>query len=321
MRAEVITALFVVAMFVTSALMVYGGDQEPPSLSGTASGGILTIDYSMPSSTHAYPCSIVAVPFESYRSDNVTILLTGKGGAPSSDPANVQGLVDHLGAELRNIGSSSKVTTIDEGSLISYLAAGNGTLVIACEVNATASLMLEDWVRDGGLLVAVGPDCIPFMGPGGSLEIGLANYSYDGGTVEGSFAHDTGLRTVYPVHGLSVADVLSYPGTVLGHTAADGKLTTTATVPMGKGRLLIMGGPIEHPFLASMEDVYAWDLARLLEAGAPWVAGPIYHDRIEVPSQGLMGTISFDNGGARVRVSIFSLDDSHSLFKSVTVEP
>ncbi len=321
MRTEIAAALFMAAMFVTSVCMVYGGGQEPPSLQVTISNDILTVDYSMPSSAHSYPSAIVAITVDNYRSDDITILLTKRSGPPNSDPANVQGLVDHLGAELENIGSSSEVTTIDERALSSFLTAGNGTLVIASEINDTMGLMLESWVRAGGLLVAIGPGCIPFLSPGGSLEIDHVLFPYDGKVVDGSFANALGLRTLYSVNGLSVADVLSYSGKVLGHTSSDGKLTTTATVPMGNGRVLVMGGPIEAPFLASMEDVYAWDLARLLQTGAPWVSGPVYHDRMEVPSQGLRDSLSIDIGEMAVRISLFSLDDSHALFVGATVKP
>lgn len=320
MRVEHLTALFVVAMFVISACMVYGDGPDTPSLSATLSNGELTIDYSIPSSAHAYPSALVVVPLNSYRSSDITILMTGRGSPPSSDPANVQGLVDHLGAELENIGSQITVSTIDEGSLSSFLAAGNGTLVIASEVDHATSVMLEGWVEDGGLLIVIDPRCVPFLGPEGSLEIGSRVYKFDGTAAKGSLAYDFGLRTVYPVHGLVVDDVVARSGTVLGHTTCDGSLTTTATIPLGQGRVLVMGGPIESPFLASMEDVYAWDLARLLETGAPWAVGSIYHERVQAPSQGMENTVTIVTQGMEMRVSIFSLDDSHALFRGLTVE-
>ena len=321
MRAEVITALFVAAMFATSAFMVYGEGPGSPSLTVTVSSGMATVDYSMPSSTHPYPSALMVLPVNGYRSDDIAILMTGKSGPPNSDPANVQGLADHLKAELENIGSSSKVTLIDEASLESFLAAGNGTLVIASVVNVTQSQLLEGWIMAGGLLIAIGPECIPFIGHGGSLGIGFDRYAVDEQNAEGSLAHDIGLRVVYPSYGMVVADVQSQSGTVLGHTSADGTLTTAAVVPMGEGRVLIMGGPIESPFLASMEDVFAWDLARLLEAGALWVTGPIYHERLEVTSQGMKGKLTFDIGEEVVRISLFSLDDSHALFRGATLIP
>jgi len=321
MRTELIAALFVAAMFITSACMVYGGGHEAPSLDATTIEGTATVDYTMPSWTHPYPSAVVAVTVDHYRSDEVTVLMTGRSRPPNSDPASVQGLVDHLGAELENIGSSATVTAIGESALGSYLSEGNGTLVIASEMNVTESIMLENWVKGGGLLVVIGPECVPFIAQGGSLEIGLGKFTYDGVATEGSLAHSLGLRTVCPVRGLSVDDVLSRSGVVLGHISADGGLTTMATFPLGNGRVLAMGGPIEHPFLASMEDVYAWDLARLLETGAPWVSGPIYHERLNVPARGLEGSLNFEIGTKDVRVSIFSLDDSHSLFKGLTIVP
>lgn len=321
MRTEMITALFVVAMFTTSAFMIYGGHSGTPTLSVTMSNGTATVDYSMPASTFPYPSVLVALTMDSYQADSIAILMTGKGGTPNSDPANVQGLMDHLGAELANIGSSLSVRSIDESSLTAYLASGPGILVIACQINVSTGQAVENWVREGGFLVAIGPGCVPFIGSGGALDIGFGRYAYDGTTVEGSFAQDLGLRTIYPSNGPIVADVLSNNGTVLGHTTTDGILTTTATVPLGSGRVMVMGGPIESPFLASMEDVYAWDLARLIESGAPWVVGPIIHDNFLVPKKGLEGSLSFDMGTMPVRVSIFSLDDSHALFRGVTVTP
>ncbi len=321
MRTEIVATLFVVALFITSAFMVYGGDQGSPSLEATRSNGTVNVNYSLPSSSHSYPSTIVAITVDNHRSDDIKVLLTERSGPPNSDPANVQGLVDHLGAELENIGSSSKVSTIEEGSLGSYLSAGNGTLVIASTVNSTTSLMLEDWVRKGGVLVVIGPDCLPFIGYGGSLEIGFERYTYDDTTAEGTLADTLGLRTVYPAYGISVEDVTSRSGTVLGFTSGDGSVTTMATVPLGLGRVLAMGGPIESPFLASMEDVYAWDLARCLETGAQWAAGPIYHERMIVPAQGLVGSLAFGIDKMAIRISVFSLDDSHALFKSVMVAP
>lgn len=321
MRAEIVAALFVAALFITSAFMVYGGDQGTPSLEATRSNGTVNVNYSLPSSSHSYPSTIVAITVDNYRSDDITVLLTGRSGPPNSDPANVQGLVDHLGAELENIGSSSKVSTIEEGSLGSYLSWGNGTLIIASAVDLATSLMLEDWVGKGGVLVVIGPDCLPFIGYGGTLKLGFERYPYDGAIDEGSLAHALGLRTVFPSHGISVEDVTSHSGTVLGFTSGDGRLTTMAAVPLGLGRVLAMGGPIESPFLASMEDVYAWDLARCLEAGAQWAAGPIQHERMNVPAQGLAGSLAFGIDQMAIRISVFSLDDSHALFKSVMVEP
>jgi hypothetical protein len=321
MRSELVTALFVAVMFTTSALMVYGGSPESPTLSVTANGATATVQYSLPSWAHHYPSALTVVPVDGYRSDDIAILMTGMSGPPNSDPANVQGLADHLGAELENIGSSSTVTIIGEGALFSYLAAGNGTLVVASQLSDAQGDMVEKWVMAGGLLIAIGPECIPFIGYGGSVKVGLNNFVYDGSATEGTLAHDIGLRTVYPVHGILVSDVLSSSGTVLGHTTVDGKLTTTAVVPLGEGKILMMGGPIESPFLASMEDVYAWDLARLLEAGMPWAAGPLFHERLEVPSQGLEGIRTFFVMNMTVRVALFSLDDSHALFQGVTHTP
>lgn len=321
MRTKIVAALFVAAMFITSAFMVYGGDQGAPTLEATRSNGTVNVNYSLPSSSHSYPSTIVAITVDNYRSDDITVLLTGKSGPPNSDPANVQGLIDHLGAELENIGSSSRVAAIGEGSLGSYLSAGNGTLVIASEVDLATSLMLEDWVREGGVLVVIGPDCLPFIGYGGTLKLGFERYTYDGTMDEGSLAYALGLRTVYPAYGISVEDVASRSGTVLGYASGDGRLTTMATVPLGLGRVVAMGGPIESPFLASMEDVYAWDLARCLEAGAQWAAGPIHHERMNVPAQGLAGSLAFGIDQMAIRISVFSLDDSHALFRSVMVAP
>ena len=90
-------------------------------------------------------------------------------------------------------------------------------------------------------------------------------------------------------------------------------------VPLGLGRVLVMGGPIEPPFLASMEDVFAWDLARCLEAGVQWAAGPVLVEGLNVPSEGLEGSFALSAPGMGVKVSIYSRDDAHALFSSVLV--
>lgn len=302
---------FVAAMLLSSALMVFGGHQGEPGLTASRDDGWITIHYSFPSSTHGYPATVAAWPVAQFRPDDVAVLMGGGTSDTDSAPANVQGLVDHLVAELRNIRAPAKVSVLEKGSLGEYLESGNGTLVIASSVDASLSGAIEDWVTAGGLLVAIGPEALSSFAPSLSLT---ALSPFDPNITNGSAAQGLGLRTNYPQYGISVEDVLSSSGTVLGTTSLDGRLTTMAVVPMGLGRALVMGGPIESPFLASMEDVYAWDLARCLTSGLPWISGPITYQRVEVPSGGLSGTMTIADPGTSLVVSAYNLNDWHAIY-------
>ena len=318
MRAEAIVGVLVAALFVSSALMTYGGPQGAPVLEVGGSDGAFHVTYSMPSSAHGYQATIVAVPVVECRTDDVYVLMSGQGGRSESAPANIQGLVDHLSAELRNIRSSSRVVLLDEAALGPYLASGNGTLVISSSIEEGMAGAVEAWVREGGVLVAIGPHGIPFNGQEGSLAISFLPFVFNR-ALEGTTAYDMGLRTVCPSYAPSTADIVASSGSLLGYASGDGASNTMGVVPLGLGRVLVMGGPIEPPFLASMEDVFAWDLARCLEAGVQWAAGPVLVEGLNVPSEGLEGSFAPSAPGMGVKVSIYSQDDAHALFSSVLV--
>jgi len=318
MRSETLIAAFVVGMMLCSAFMVYGIGPGAPNLEASVIGDDVLAEYSMPSSDHAYPGVILAAPVSRYRQDDIAVLMTGRNGLQDSDPSMVQGLVDHLSAELDNIGSDSKVSMIEERSLSSYLGTGNGTLIIASALDPSLAQEVSEWVWNGGVLVSIGPLSIPFNGQD-NLTIGYVPFDHDHAISEGPGSEGPGLRMVAPPFGLLSSDVESCQGTVLGLTDDDQNVTTMAAIPYGQGAVLAMGGPIKEPFRASMEDVFAWDLARCLEAGLQWAVGPLSYEPLTVPSSGLHGTSTFKGEGEAMSIAIYSLDDAHSLFSCVRV--
>lgn len=315
-KAEVAMTAFVAVMLLSSTLMVYGGHQGEPVLEAQLVDGTVVIDYRFPSSTHGYPATVVSVPLEFHRQYDVAVLISETTSDLDSAPANVQGLVDHMGAELENIGSSITVSTVSEGSLATFLNRGNGTLIIAGALAPALSVTVWDWVRVGGVLVTIGPG--PLSSWPSDLE-GLAFAPFVPDAAAEGPALMMGLRTVYPSYGVSIEDVMSLSGHVLGTVSQDGRFTAMAAIPVGSGRVLAMGGPIESPFLASMEDVYAWDLARCLTMGVPWISGPVSCQRMEVPSEGLRGMFVLNDSGSAMAIAAYNLNDWNSLFKVVLV--
>ncbi|NLX46884.1 MAG: hypothetical protein GXY70_01740 [Euryarchaeota archaeon] len=314
-RAEVVLTAFVAAMLLSSALMMYGGNQGEPVLEVQLVDGTVTVDYRFPASVHGYPATVVSVPLEFHRQYDVAVLITEAASELDSAPANVQGLVDHMGAELENIGSPITVSAVSEASLATFLGQGNGTLMVAGALSPALSLTVWEWVRAGGVLVTIGPG--PLSSWPSDLE-GLAFAPFVPAAAEGP-ALMMGLRTTYPSYGVSIEDVLALSGHVLGAVSQDGLFTAMAAIPVGSGRVLAMGGPIESPFMASMEDVYAWDLARCLTLDIPWVSGPVSCQRVEVPSEGLIGTLVLDDTGSAMAIAAYNLNDWNSLFKVVLV--
>lgn len=315
MRNDLALIAVIVAMMLCSTMMLGVGERPSPELRAAVAGDEVVIEYSMPSSAHGYRGLVVALPIELHRQDDIAVVTTGRGGPFNSDPSKVQGLVDHLKAELENIGSDLGVLKVAERDLNAYMAKGNGTIVVCGSLDQSLAGPMEEWVRDGGVLVAIGPLSIPFNwnedGPGIRFE----TLRFD----ETVLGQDAGLgsRTVAPPMGVVSQDAHSLNGTVLGITY--GNLTTMARVPFGNGAILACGGPLLEPFRASMEDVMAWDLAICLTIGAQWALdGPLYR-YIEVPSEGSQGTFSVPDGGTLMSIAAYSLSDSQSLFSCLRI--
>ena len=313
MRNDLVLIAVIVAMMLCSSLMIGVGERPSLELRAAVAGDEVVIDYSMPSSTHGYRGTVVAVPISLHRHDDIAVVTTGRGGPFNSDPAKVQGLVDHLEAELENIGSDLGVLKVPERDLINYMAKGNGTIVICGSLDQSLADPIEDWVRDGGVLVAIGPLSIPFNWHDGGPGIRYEPLIFDE-TVLGQDA-GLGLRTVAPPMGVVTKDVNSLNGTVLGITYAN--LTTMARIPFGCGAILACGGPLLEPFRASMEDVMAWDLAICLSVGAQWALNCPMYRYIEVPPEGVQGEFSVPYGGTIMSIAVYSLSDSQSLFSGL----
>ena len=328
MRSEVWAVLAVVTLLLISSFMIPTGGLEGTELELRRDGETAVLHYSLPGHEHEYPASVVAFPIEQYRHDDITMLFDiGGVDDNSSNPANVQGLIDHLGADLQNIGSSREVEVIDHDALASFFSSGNGTLILASSLWDDIGLChaAEAWVLAGGLLVSIGHGSIPFTSEmGGTLQLHYSSLDYDGGRDVSTtpFSQAFGWRTVAPSNGLLVKDVLDASGTVLGpiyHRGMD--LTTMALIPYGQGAVLVLGGPIDKPFRASMEDVFAWDLARCLEAEVAWAIGEPTFVRVSVGSAGAQGSVALDT----VDDSTYSLmgqnlDDTHLVFLHKLVE-
>jgi hypothetical protein len=315
MRNDLVLIAAIVAMLLCSSLMIGVGERPSLELRAAVAGDEVVIDYSMPSSTHGYQGTVVAVPISLHRQDDIAVVTTGRGGPFNSDPAKVQGLVDHLEAELENIGSDLGVLKVAERDLINYMAKGNGTIVVCGSLDPSLADPIEDWVRDGGVLVAIGPLSIPFNWHDGGPGIRYEPLIFDE-TVLGQDA-GLGLRTVAPPMGVVKKDVDSLNGTVLGITYAD--LTTMARIPFGCGVILACGGPLLEPFRVSMEDVMAWDLAICLSLGAQWALDGPLHRYIDVPSGGYQGRFAVPDSDTIMSIAAYSLSDSQYLFRCLRI--
>ncbi len=322
MRSELWAVLAVVTLLLISSFMIPIGGPEDMELELRKDGETAALHYSLPGHEHEYPASVMAFPIEQYRHDDITMLLDiGGADANASNPANVQGLMDHLGAELQNIGSSREVKVIDQNALASFFLSGNGTLILASSLWDDIELChaAEAWVLAGGLLVSISPGSVPFTSEvGGTLQLHFSSLDYDSGRDVSAtpFSQAFGWRTVAPIKGLLVKDVLDASGTVLGPIYHRGmELTTMALIPYGQGAVLVLGGPMDKPFRASMEDVFAWDLARCLEAEVAWAIGEPTFVRVSVGSAGAQGSVALDTADNSTYSLIGqNLDDTHLVF-------
>jgi len=298
--------------------------------------GTLTVEMNYTVSRSGYSKSIGAgfFPVDVNRTDEIFIFVD-KHGVNGSMYPRVLGLYDHLRADLEVLESGIRVSTVDLKGLEQIFEGPNATVIIPSQPSTSAELGLKamEWVRGGGVLIAIGDRSVPFFadgtntlwsGPDEFLNIRYMPLAFNGGQgMDASpVAEALGLRTVAPTMALSVDDVIEHGGQVIGYIYDRGiELTSHALFRVGDGVLIAMGGHIAYPFLTTAEDAVASDLTRMLLSSLPWICGPIVYERVEADrgqvSGGLQAVIP---EASLVSVFVFEMENPQRLFFSRVVD-
>jgi len=127
--------------------------------------------------------------------------------------------------------------------------------------------------------------------------------------------HTCGMLT-FPVTFL-LTDLEMLGGTSIGYEFDRGnKLATAGIIPLGEGALMIMGGNMTAPPLATGEEVLAWDLERILLLNVPWWSGHFQHVAEKADGWVIRGSIDMPlSGSGFVACGLFSISDSFSAVK------
>jgi hypothetical protein len=184
----------------------------------------------------------------------------------------------------------------------------------------------RQWVEKGGLWIGIGNGSAPFMysrdntgSPNATMRLDFTDLDYDGGTgmVTTPLANALGLRYVAPEQSFLLSDLEMLGGTSIGYEFDRGqKLATAGIVPLGEGALVVLGGNMTAPPLASGEEVLAWDLERILVLNVPWWSGHLKQVAERSDGQAIEGAIDMPLSGAGfVTCGLFSNSDSFSAVK------
>lgn len=284
-----IMAIFISMLFLTSAviqpwLSPEAIDLKVERLSGPE-GSAVRVNYSISSSMYSDPINIVLVPVTKYGTGNVYIFLD-KDSVTLEGYARVLGLYDHLRAEMKSLGMNQPVHVIDHEQVADILNGDPSVLIIA---NSTTNWIgqsdsMLSWVKKGGLVIGLGEGALPFVTEnnvdpsvdGKSLfqvHYDALDYAGGDGISMSEFAQALGMEYQSPRFGMRIADIDKYGRSVGFIYQRTLDLTSAALIQIGVGAVILTSDVMVHPFAASMEDVIAQDLARMLACSLPWSAG------------------------------------------------
>lgn len=280
LAATILLALVVLAVQPTSSVITVHLDVDPID-----NGGMAEVRYSVDASPHMYEMIISIMPVDGL-GDLPDMLIVDVDGGPGRSPA-VTGLYDHLTTDLRLRGIDPNVTIVDMERL-DLKAISNSVLIIgeATDMEGDAAADIMSWVRDGGRLICIGPDSLPFhqemedgewTGREDFLRVRYRYLNYSADEAEESiYAQALSLRTSAPLCALERSDLEELGAVTIGHTHhdVDGDLVTSAMVPLGTGRLVLFGGPLVQPAMVSGDTAVSWDIMQLVTSGALWSTGP-----------------------------------------------
>lgn len=295
---------------------------------------VVDMDYAVSRSGYAKSIGVGLFPVDVNRTDEVYLYIDEYGVNGSMYP-RVLGLYDHLKADIDALDSDVRLSTVDFEELDSVFEGPNATVIIPSQPsnNTDFGIKALEWVKKGGVLIAIGNRSVPFFadytneqwsGPDEFMNIRYEPLSFMGG--EGMHASPVaealGLRTVAPTMALSVDDVLSHGGQMIGYLYdREEDLTSHALFRIGDGVLIAMGGHIAYPFVTTAEDAVSTDIIRIILTGLAWISGPIKYERIDAGPGQVRGSIMTTIADTRfVSIFVFEMDNHQRLFFSRIVD-
>jgi hypothetical protein len=119
---------------------------------------------------------------------------------------------------------------------------------------------------------------------------------------------------------MRVSDVQTY-GSAIGYLyQRETELTSAAIIHRGNGSIILFSDVMSQPFTASMEDVMANDLMRIVQSGLPWQSGPISYLSLMGGADPIKGVIPISVPNSTSLVCyLFSLDDDQHINRVLVI--
>jgi hypothetical protein len=320
-------SITVAFLAICSFLLVPASGEEDMRMTVTVvEGRSIIMNYSVAAGPYEREVSAVALEVNRIHQGPIYILINDN--LEFQVRVSLQRMADHFNNELPLMGSKVTATVIDVEDLPLVFSDTKATLV--CGPGASLpdyfGYPARQWVEKGGLWVGIGNGSAPFMysgantgTPNATLRLDFTDLDFDGGSnmVATPMAAALDLMYVAPEHPFLLTDLEVLGGTSIGYEFDRGnKLATAGIVPLGEGALMIVGGNMTAPPLATGEEVLAWDLERILLLNVPWWSGHFRHVTERADGWVIQGSIDMPlSGSGFVACGLFSTSDSFSAVK------
>ncbi len=332
--------VFICAMAASASLVhVSTASQFRPSqIDSRVNGGTLLTQDSFIATAGNLPLhlNLVAAPVSSLSNDR-RVYIYFDNGYPSlgNDARGWTGVVDHLPAELRLRGYSGPVQIVNASALRQVMVQNSTSVVIIPSgvfpdtvENSTVDLV-GPFLRSGGILAWMGgafgyysahlPQTIVQLeggiSEGISAQTRILGYPLVSATLPGtnriasvSTSFSQALNLTYP--DVWVAPTLgllrSVGGVAMGYVqnSSDTARSSVSQIPVGAGRLFLLGGPVTSLLTADGEDVVSHDLAQILSLGELVTSAGIRYATFSIPA----GTSASLNFRASFNISSISVN-------------
>ena len=320
-KLEVVLVLIVAVLGVSSVALAPTAGQGV-SVVADRDGGRFSMDYSVAPSD--YDLNLTAIALEVSRSGQGDIYILVNQDQAFWVKVSLLRLADHLRNELPLLGSDREVTVIAQKDIPDVFDDPNATLIVgpSADLPDFYAIPALNWVSNGGLWVGIGEGSVPFIysgtnatSPNATLRLDFQQLDYDGGsgcTVQ-PLAAALGFRYVAPTHAFEVADLMELGGRSIGLEYDRGVvLGTVGILPVGRGAVMVMGGDMDPPPMASSEEVLSWDLEVLLLLDVPWWSGGMSYEIVHSDGRAVVSSLTLDlfDEGRAVSYGVLSHSDA-----------
>jgi hypothetical protein len=301
------------------------GDEVRMSVAITE-GQVLNMGFSVDAGPHIRQVTAMALEVNQVHQGPIYILINEN--LRFGTKVSLQRMADHFNNELPIMGSDITATIIDLDGLPKVFSDPHATLV--CGPGAALpdyyAMPSRQWVEEGGLWVGVGNGSIPFIysqdnagTPNATMRLDFAELEFRGGegTTVTPMADALGLEYVAPGQAFLLSDLENLGGASIGFQYDRGRtLATAGIIHLGQGSLIVLGGNMTAPPMATSEEVVSWDLEKILLLNIAWWSGDMRYQVVEVDDRGVEGNVLLPlSGGDYVVCGLFSTSDSFNAFK------